>query len=1628
MIRSIRALPLLLLLCLTAVQAHAQVATGTPPYGSFGGGPEIINLANLNSHIVIPVLHKPGRGTNFAYDLSYDSSVWYPVGVSGHQTWNPVADMGWRAITEAATGYVNSNQTQTDDCGFWKPLGGGHEIFIVTGYTYSETNWVYHDALGIRHPFNGSTTHYTGSCTNIGPDTSFTATSIDGSGYQLQATGINGTVTSRLGAIVLPPIQSGTGAASVTDRNGNQLTADSGGHYYDTLSSTTPVLTIAGSGTTTSPLVYTYTPPNTTSSRCASTNTSGVACYTMNYTNYTVATNFGISGITEYKSSTAVPLVSSIVLPDGSQYTFNYETTPTLPASGACTPYSGTTCVTARIASVTVPTGGILSYSYSFSGCNTGNNGIFSDGSASCLQRTTPDGTWTYVQAKAAGAASTTTVTDPQNNQTVIQFQGIFETQRQIYQGTSSSGTLLQTLNICYNGNATNCTTTAVTLPISRRTVTMQFTGGKQSKTDTFLNANGLQTEFDEYDYGNTSPVLLRKSITTYASLGNGIVDMPASVTLQDGVGNTKAKITYGYDETSVTATTGTPQHVPITGSRGNRTTISRLVQGTTTLTRTFTQYDTGNIKSFTDTNGAVTTANYSSTGSCGNSFVTSLNLPLGLSRSSVWNCTGGVVTSATDENGQVASTTYNDPYYWRPAAIKDAQNNTTNMTYTGATSSESILLYNGGQSTQDVLTTVDGLGRIQLVQRRQAPNSANFDSIETDYNSLGHQYRTTIPYVGTAGQTNSSAPATINLYDALQRLTQATDGGGGVLSKSYIQNDVLRVLGPAPAGENSKRKQFEYDGLGRLSSVCEITGSSGSGNCAQTSPQIGYWSQYTYDVSGDLTGVVQNSQSSGMQTRNYVFDMLGRMTSETNPETGTTTYSYDSATGCSGSSNGDLIKKLDAVGNTACFAYDGLHRVTGITYSGPYSSNSPNKYFIYDSATVNGILMSNTKLRLAEAYTATCSTCTKITDVGYSYDARGEVSDIYESTPHSGSYYHINASYWPNKEVNQLGGVPGLPTMTYGVDGEGRGYSVSASSGQNPVQSILYNVFEEPTSANFGSGDSDSFTYDPNTGRVTQYKFNINGQSEVGNLGWNQNRTLSTLAITDPFNSTNTQNCSYSFDDLTRLASSNCGSVWSQTFGYDPFGNITSSGSTNFSATYNTSTNRISQVGGFSPTYDSNGNLLSDPSHTYTWNIDGRPVSIDSVSITYDALNRAVEQNRSGSYTEILYSPTGNKLALMNGQTLMKAYVPLPSGATAVYTASGLSYYRHADWLGSSRLASTPTRTVYSDSAYSPFGLSYAQSGSTDVSFTSQNQDTVPGLYDFPAREYEPGQGRWISPDPSGLSSVNPRNPKSWNRYSYALNNPLSMVDPNGECSQPAGLQPGQIGLCTDLYISTLTVPGGIPGVAEGLGDNRGPVGDNANATYRVELQIIYDPQSNSVEGSLIAGTSVVVLMGQVGLPTQRDFSIGLQGSLDGSEVTISPNSDGTLDVSLDLTALNGFAWAPGAPQDPILLNTSWTFFPDGSVTNNGGDRSGYPSIEEWVYQSGQDPFNLLSMPETKISDLGSLNQQIPENSNDPSTGSVVVTGADGGDGGGDIGGGGGGGGGGEDSNDPGDETPVDD
>ncbi len=1411
-----------IVLLLLLRSALGQVTTGTPPFGSFGGGPfDIVNLGNLNTHFDIPVIQKAGRGAPYTYTLSYDNTVWTPVTSSGTRTWTAAPNYGWNfQVPQYAFGYVSSKTITS----YQQPCNPPGNMTPVNVAIYGYFSYI--DGKNTAHAF--PTDFYVSyqsisGCNLSVPPTSGSSVAIDNSGYTINAwgvsTGAGASITGSNGKLVNLYQTS----SSTTDANGNEVTSVTGSGatmvVTDTLGQT--VLTVSG----TNPVLLAYAAPNTP--------TSGVSAeYKINYTAFNIKTNFNCSGVVDPTINGAM-LISSIDLPDGTSYQFTYE--------------SNGSYKTGRLASVTLPTLGSISYAYP--GANDGVN--CNDGSTLGMTRTlsSPGGEWTYARAPGSGSAWTTTVTSPPdpvntpnsaNDVTVINFvqdnggtQNFYETQRMAYQG-SASGTPLLTATTCYNANYSNCgSLTSFTAPPSQTDAYTQLGSGGIRLSEVKYNAYGLPTDDMEYDYGvalNVTPApskRVRETATTYASLTNGIVNAPATVIVSDWSSTsavTVSSTSYTYDQGTPATTSGTPQHVSITGSRGNLTTLATQANSTTTLYQVFSYYDTGNLKTVTDrgttTSGGanVTTYTYSNaTATCGNAFASGVSEPLSLTQSYTWNCIGGVMVTATDENSSVATWDYtSDAYFWRPDYTEDWLSYKTTYAYTGQTTVESTLLFNNENSVSDLRTTVDGFGRPILNQRGQTPSPTEYDSTESCYNIMGQASFASMPYQSSSVSTTcppaTAPPGITTTYDALGRLYTVTDGGSGTVSYSYIKNDVLQTVGPT----QNFIKQFEYDGLGRLTSVCEVTTGTTAwpgGACNQSNAKTGYFTTYAYDALGNLLKVTQNAQSSTTQTRTYTYDLLSRLTSETNPETGNSssgsdiTYSYDTACGVYAASAGDLIRRQDKAGNVTCYGYDGLHRLTDEGYQGLAC-----RHFRYDTQTPpSGVTVTHTLARLAEAYTTACSGA-KITDEWFGYDRDDRLTDFYQSTPNSGGYYHSSAGYWANGTIDSVSALTSsqsaiFPTIYYGtstgawLDGEGRPTKVYAASGTNPVTGVTYvtSGTTEPIGAltsltlgsGSGSGDTDSFTFDPNTGRPASYTFAVNGVNDTGTLTWNKNGTLGTLGIVDSLSgSTDSETCNYYYDDLARLGgkdptgsySVDCGTKWSQLFKFDPFGNITKSGSGGFSVLYTETTNQFSSIPGVTaPYYDSNGNLTKDNLNTYTWDPNwGNPASINGTTLIYDALGQMVEQQVGSTYTQILYSPAG-KTAIMNGQTLIKAFVYLPGGETAIYNSSGLAYYRHPDWLGSSRLTSTASRTVYSDSAYAPYGEQYALYDTADPSFTGQNADTTSTLYDFPFRENSPTQGRWISPDPAGMAVVDPMNPQTWNRYAYVMNSPLAFTDPLG-------------------------------------------------------------------------------------------------------------------------------------------------------------------------------------------------------------------------------------------------------
>jgi hypothetical protein len=490
---------------LTLSIAASQAQTGVPPYQSFGGGPDIINLSTLNVHYSIPVFSRAGRGLPFNYALAYDSSIWSPS--SG--VWYPTANWGLHRDQAALVGYVGYSFNETTCRG--QDGQGVRDTWRFGSYV---------DSAGTIHPIQPALTLYDDTCSGGGVS-SATAVATDGSGIKVSVTwDPSATVTLPSGEKITPQLLSGvtfSGAGVQTDSNGNQITSSSASGtttFTDTLGTTALTIT----GTAPSPVLYKYTAPS-----------GAQASVTVTYVSKTVQTNFGCAGVSEY-GPVSVSLADKITLPDGSYYQFGYEATP----GDAHSPHY----VTGRIASFRLPTGGTISYTYT--GGDTNKGIMCADGSTAGLARTTPDTpgqAWSYVRS-GVSSPHTTAITSPPDpftgiaDVTNIQFQGNYETQRDVYQG-AASGTPLKTTYTCYNGNGvgspSTCSTIAVATPFSRITRFTSLDGGTLAESDMTYDGYGNVTGTDSYDFGASTPTT--KTTTVYGGTYNSSTDTCAVLT-----------------------------------------------------------------------------------------------------------------------------------------------------------------------------------------------------------------------------------------------------------------------------------------------------------------------------------------------------------------------------------------------------------------------------------------------------------------------------------------------------------------------------------------------------------------------------------------------------------------------------------------------------------------------------------------------------------------------------------------------------------------------------------------------------------------------------------------------------------------------------------------------------------------------------------------------------------------------------------------------------------------------------------------------------------------------------------------------------------------------------------------
>jgi RHS repeat-associated protein len=593
----------------------------------------------------------------------------------------------------------------------------------------------------------------------------------------------------------------------------------------------------------------------------------------------------------------------------------------------------------------------------------------------------------------------------------------------------------------------------------------------------------------------------------------------------------------------------------------------------------------------------------------------------------------------------------------------------------------------------------------------------------------------------------------------------------------------------------------------------------------------------YSYNTLNNLTCAVQKgtdatafstcaAASATWRPRSFVYDSLSRLTSATNPESGTITYAYDL--------NSNLQSKVaprpgqtGTLQVTTNYKYDDRNRLTNTSYNGV--STAPLVY-AYDGTTLNsGCGQNPPAISSTYAVGRRTGMCGSKSGSSWSYDKMGR--PVLESTRSFGSVQKVltvNYAYNQDGSLNTLT-YPSGDVVTYTVGGAGRVTRV-ADSTNNFVTSATYAPPGLLTGMTSGTGIVTSNIYNDRLQPVL-LSAGVTGQNPVFSLCYdfhlhvafnNSPCSLPAYATGDNGNVfqvlnnvDSTRSAVYTYDSLNRLAQANTitttgSNCWGEVYTIDSWSNLTSIAGVStmggcsaegLSATATTK-NQLSGVGllydaagnvtqdnlGNQPTYDAENKIVTDAGFTYYYDADGTRMEKTSGSS-----GTMYWIGPSGALTETdLTGAINEEYIYFNGQRI--ARVDRPSGT--------ISYY-FSDKLNSASVIASATGAVKEQYFYFPYGGQQSSTGSdpNHYKFTGKERDTESNLDQFGARYYTSSIGRFMTPDwaarPTAVPYAVYGDPQSLNLYTYVRNDPVTNADADGHispeamCPDPHGCNP---------------------------------------------------------------------------------------------------------------------------------------------------------------------------------------------------------------------------------------------
>jgi len=275
-------------------------------------------------------------------------------------------------------------------------------------------------------------------------------------------------------------------------------------------------------------------------------------------------------------------------------------------------------------------------------------------------------------------------------------------------------------------------------------------------------------------------------------------------------------------------------------------------------------------------------------------------------------------------------------------------------------------------------------------------------------------------------------------------------------------------------------------------------------------------------------------------------------------------------------------------------------------------------------------------------------------------------------------------------------------------------------------------------------------------------------------------------------------------YDKVGRLVQAEVNGV-TRVYTYDAFGNRTGCthgpGTTDlsdcqFGQSIDSSTNRVEKLN-----YDDAGNIRTYQGHTYAYDILNMPVRDDSASgfareFVYTADDERIATHAVGaSWTWTIRGLDGKVLRefTSNAQGVFawaRDYVYRDGLLLASVRPSGTGVatdHYHLDHLGTPRRVTNQNNRIVGFHDYYAFGPEVsgglAEPTPTSLQYTGHERDEWltdgPDTLDYMHARYNaPALGRFLSLDPV---TADLRTPQSWNRYAYALNNPMTYSDPTG-------------------------------------------------------------------------------------------------------------------------------------------------------------------------------------------------------------------------------------------------------